>query len=145
MDVPVGRHLRFVPALKCPWCRRRVNSGLFWGKKTLMMHSVTITLSFLPPIPPGLPRKEFQEKMERMIVDEANWLLTATEAKFRVGPCAFRPRRLASTTCGAHPSGARKARHQMNCAISGASNRRGRPDYEHDTGTSAVTINRGSL
>ena len=57
------------------------NSGLFWGKKTLMMHSGTITLSFLPPIPPGLPRKEFQEKMERMIAEEANRLLTVTEAK----------------------------------------------------------------
>jgi hypothetical protein len=36
------------------------NPGLFWGKKTLMMHSGTIMLSFLPPIPPGLPRREFQ-------------------------------------------------------------------------------------
>lgn len=59
------------------------NSGLFWGKKTLMMHSGTITLSFLPPIAPGLPRKEFQEKMERMISDEANRLLTVSEAKVR--------------------------------------------------------------
>ena len=56
------------------------NSGLFWGKKTLMMHSGTITLSFLPPIAPGLPRKEFQEKMERMIVEEAGRLLTVAEA-----------------------------------------------------------------
>jgi len=57
------------------------NSGLFWGKKTLMMHSGTVTLSFLPPIAPGLPRKEFQEKMERMISDEASRLLTVSEAK----------------------------------------------------------------
>src|SRR6187551_2071654 len=57
------------------------NSGLFWGKKTLMMHSGTITLSFLPPIAPGLPRKEFQERMERMIAEEASRLLTVTEAK----------------------------------------------------------------
>ena len=57
------------------------NSGLFWGKKTLMMHSGIITLSFLPPIAPGLPRKEFQEKMERMIFDEASRLLTVSEAK----------------------------------------------------------------
>ena len=51
------------------------NSGLFWGKKTLMIHSGTITLSFLPPIAPGLDRKEFQEKMERMISEEAGRLL----------------------------------------------------------------------
>ena len=39
------------------------NSGLFWGKKTLMIHSGEITLSYLPPIPPGLDRKEFQAKV----------------------------------------------------------------------------------
>jgi 1-acyl-sn-glycerol-3-phosphate acyltransferase len=54
---------------------------LFWGKKTLMMHSGTITLSFLPPIAPGLQRKEFQEKMERMISEEASRLLKVSEAK----------------------------------------------------------------
>jgi 1-acyl-sn-glycerol-3-phosphate acyltransferase len=59
------------------------NSGLFWGKKTLMMHSGTITLSFLPPIAPGLQRKEFQEKMERAIADEAGRLLGVGEAKLR--------------------------------------------------------------
>jgi 1-acyl-sn-glycerol-3-phosphate acyltransferase len=57
------------------------NSGLFWGKKTLMMHAGTITLSFLPPIAPGLPRKAFQEQMERMISEESSRLLTVTEAK----------------------------------------------------------------
>ncbi len=75
LDVPV------VPAA--------CNSGPFWGKKTLMMHSGTITLSFLPPIAPGLPRKEFQEKMERMIAEEANRLLTVTEAKVALA-CAAR-------------------------------------------------------
>jgi 1-acyl-sn-glycerol-3-phosphate acyltransferase len=41
-----------------------------------MMHSGTITLSFLPPIAPGLPRKEVQEKTEWMIAEEAKRLLT---------------------------------------------------------------------
>ena len=57
------------------------NSGLYWGKKTLMIHSGTITLSYLPPIAPGLPRKEFQEKMERLISEEASRLLREGEAK----------------------------------------------------------------
>ena len=51
------------------------NSGLFWGKKTLMIHSGTITLSYLPPIAPGLNRKEFQAKLERLIAEEATRLL----------------------------------------------------------------------
>lgn len=67
LDVPV------VPAA--------CNSGLFWGKKTLMMHSGTITVSYLPPIAPGLNRKAFQEKMERQISEEATRLLGEGEAK----------------------------------------------------------------
>jgi 1-acyl-sn-glycerol-3-phosphate acyltransferase len=57
--------------LEVPVVPAACNSGLFWGKKTLIMRSGTITLSFLPPIAPGLPRREFQEKMERMISEEA--------------------------------------------------------------------------
>jgi 1-acyl-sn-glycerol-3-phosphate acyltransferase len=67
LDVPV------VPAA--------CNSGLFWDKKKLTMHSGIITLSFLLPIAPGLPRKEFQENMELMSSDEASRLLTVSEAK----------------------------------------------------------------
>jgi 1-acyl-sn-glycerol-3-phosphate acyltransferase len=46
-----------------------------------MMHSGTITLSFLPPIAPGLPRKEVQEKTERMIAEEAKRLLTVARGE----------------------------------------------------------------
>ena len=53
------------------------NSGLFWGKKTLMIHSGTITLSYLPPIPPGLERKAFQAQVERVIAEEAGRLIGA--------------------------------------------------------------------
>jgi 1-acyl-sn-glycerol-3-phosphate acyltransferase len=69
--------------LEVPVVPAACNSGLFWGKKTLMMHSGTITLSFLPPIAPGLQRKEFQERMERAITEEASRLLTVSEAKVR--------------------------------------------------------------
>jgi 1-acyl-sn-glycerol-3-phosphate acyltransferase len=57
------------------------NSGLFWGRKTLMIHSGNITLSFLPPIPPGLDRKVFQAEVERVIAAEAARLLQAADAK----------------------------------------------------------------
>jgi len=67
LDVPV------VPAA--------CNSGLFWGKKTLMIHSGTITLSFLPPIAPGLNRKEFQPMLERIISAESERLVGEGEAK----------------------------------------------------------------
>jgi 1-acyl-sn-glycerol-3-phosphate acyltransferase len=57
------------------------NSGLFWGKKTLMIHSGKITLSYLPVIPPGLDRKEFQAKLERVVGEEAGRLAKAADAK----------------------------------------------------------------
>jgi len=57
------------------------NSGLFWGKKTLMIHSGTITLSYLPVIPPGLDRKAFQAKVEQVIAEEAERLIKAAVAK----------------------------------------------------------------
>src|SRR4051794_18026388 len=60
------------------------NSGLFWGKKTFMIHSGTIALSYLAPIAPGLPRKEFQEKLERMISQEAERLIREGEAKVAI-------------------------------------------------------------
>ena len=57
------------------------NSGLFWGKKTLMIHSGQITLSYLPVIPPGLDRKEFQARLEQVIGAEAGRLVKAADAK----------------------------------------------------------------
>lgn len=41
-----------------------LNSGLYWPRRKLIRRPGTITLRFLPPIPPGLPRKEFMERLE---------------------------------------------------------------------------------
>lgn len=65
----IGLDLPVVPAAH--------NSGLFWGKKTWMIHSGLITVRYLPPIPPGLKRKDFQQQMERQIADEATRLIQA--------------------------------------------------------------------
>jgi len=44
-----------------------LNSGLFWGRRAFRKQPGTITIEFLPAIPPGLPRREFmQELQERM-------------------------------------------------------------------------------
>lgn len=59
------------------------DSGLFWGKKTLMIHGGMITLSYLPVIPPGLDRKAFQAKLEQVIAEEAGRLVKAADAKVR--------------------------------------------------------------
>jgi 1-acyl-sn-glycerol-3-phosphate acyltransferase len=87
----VDEPIRFQPAgvaalytnLDVPVLPMAHNSGLFWGKKTLMIHSGCITLSYLPPIPPGLDRKAFQAQLERVIAEEAGRLLGAADATHR--------------------------------------------------------------
>jgi 1-acyl-sn-glycerol-3-phosphate acyltransferase len=54
---------------------------LFWGKKTLMIHNGTVMLSYLPPISPGMNRKEFQPMLEKMISEESERLVAEGEAK----------------------------------------------------------------
>lgn len=40
-----------------------LNSGLFWGRRSLVKRPGVITWQFLPPIEPGLARAEFMEKL----------------------------------------------------------------------------------
>ncbi|MDP6833243.1 MAG: lysophospholipid acyltransferase family protein [Alphaproteobacteria bacterium] len=53
-----------------------LNSGLFWPRRQLLRLSGTIILQFLEPIPPGLPRKEFEALLQERI-ESANLALEA--------------------------------------------------------------------
>ncbi|MEN8721394.1 MAG: lysophospholipid acyltransferase family protein [Alphaproteobacteria bacterium] len=44
-----------------------LNSGLYWGRRSFTKHSGTIVIDVLPPIPPGLKRKAFMERLENDI------------------------------------------------------------------------------
>ena len=44
-----------------------LNSGLFWPRRKFLRWPGTIVLEFLPPIPPGLPRRAFQQRLEAAI------------------------------------------------------------------------------
>ena len=44
-----------------------LNSGLFWPRRRFMRRSGTIVLEFLEPIPPGLPRKDFDTLLKQRI------------------------------------------------------------------------------
>lgn len=44
-----------------------LNSGLFWRRRSFLKRPGTIVLEFLPPIPPGLPRKAFLARLEQAI------------------------------------------------------------------------------
>lgn len=52
-----------------------LNSGLYWGKDAFIKKPGTITISFLPPIPPGLPKSEFLPRLQDAIETESNQLL----------------------------------------------------------------------
>jgi 1-acyl-sn-glycerol-3-phosphate acyltransferase len=44
-----------------------VNSGMFWGRRAFTKRSGRIIAEFLPPIPPGLPRREVMMMLETRI------------------------------------------------------------------------------
>jgi 1-acyl-sn-glycerol-3-phosphate acyltransferase len=51
-----------------------LNSGLFWPRRQFLRRPGTIVISFLEPIPPGLPRKVFQPRLEAAIeMRRGNW------------------------------------------------------------------------
>ncbi len=69
--VAPGQHRPYQPGvaalyghLDLPVVPVALNSGLFWGRRSFIKKSGTITLEFLPAIPPGLSRKAFMAELE---------------------------------------------------------------------------------
>jgi 1-acyl-sn-glycerol-3-phosphate acyltransferase len=54
-------------ALGVPCVPFGLNSGLFWPRRKFLRNPGTIVIEFLPAIPAGLPRKEFQQRLETAI------------------------------------------------------------------------------
>jgi len=52
-----------------------LNSGLYWPRRSLKRYPGTIIVEFLKPIPPGLPRKEFAERLEKAIETASDALI----------------------------------------------------------------------
>lgn len=44
-----------------------LNSGLFWGRRSFIKRPGRVVVEFLPPIPPGLDRREMLAELERRI------------------------------------------------------------------------------
>ena len=85
-----GQRLAYQPgvaalyqALAVPVVPAAVNSGLFWGRRSFVKRAGRITLAFLEPIPPGLPRREMISVLESRI--EAATSALECEAKSRKG------------------------------------------------------------
>ena len=56
-----------------------LNSGLYWPRRSILRYPGTIIVEFLDPIQPGLPRKEFRQRIEAAI-EEASGRLIAEAA-----------------------------------------------------------------
>ena len=55
-----------------------LNSGVYWEKNAFFKKSGTIVIEFLPPIPAGLPKKEFIERLQNVIETASNKLFIDT-------------------------------------------------------------------
>lgn len=53
-----------------------LNSGLYWPRRAFLKKPGQITLEFLPPMPPGLGRRDFTAALERRIEDACARLAT---------------------------------------------------------------------
>lgn len=54
---------------KVPVVPVALNTGYFWPKNDLYRYSGTATFAFLPPIQPGLEKRQFLEVLENTIED----------------------------------------------------------------------------
>lgn len=57
-----------------------LNSGLYWPRRRFMRYPGTIIVEFLEPIPPGLARPEFRDRLEQAIETACNRLLAEAAA-----------------------------------------------------------------
>ena len=62
-------------ALKVACVPVALNSGLVWPRRSFRRYPGTIVVEFLDPIPPGLPKTEFLDRLETAIETASNRLL----------------------------------------------------------------------
>ena len=63
-------------ALDVPCVPFGLNSGLFWPRRKFLRNPGIIVVEFLPAIPAGLPRKEFQKRLEAAIETSSTSLIS---------------------------------------------------------------------
>ena len=66
---------RVYSALDVPCYPVALNTGLFWPRKSFLLHPGKIIVEILPPIEPGLDQDVFFEKVSTTIEDNSNRLI----------------------------------------------------------------------
>ena len=67
--------VRLYTGLNVPVVPVALNSGLFWGRNSLLLRPGTARARFLPPIPPGLDTETFHARLTEAIETETNRLI----------------------------------------------------------------------
>ena len=67
-------------ALGVPCVPFGLNSGLFWPRRKFLRNPGTIVVEFMPVIPAGLPRKEFQQRLQTAIETNSTKLISEARA-----------------------------------------------------------------
>jgi 1-acyl-sn-glycerol-3-phosphate acyltransferase len=70
-------------ALGIPCVPVALNSGVFWPRRSFVRRPGTVVVEFLDPIPPGLPKAEFLERLIASIETASARLLAGTKAEER--------------------------------------------------------------
>jgi 1-acyl-sn-glycerol-3-phosphate acyltransferase len=68
-------------ALGVPVVPVALNSGCFWPRRAFLKRPGTIVLRLLPPIPPGLPRQDFEPRLKQAIERDSRELAAMAETQ----------------------------------------------------------------
>ncbi|MFV3131205.1 lysophospholipid acyltransferase family protein [Niveispirillum sp. KHB5.9] len=83
--------------LDVPLVPMALNSGVFWGRKTFIKRPGLITIEFLPPIPPGLPKDVALFELEARLESASNRLAMAVGGPATLNPNTATPGRASVT------------------------------------------------
>ncbi len=88
--IPPGEQREYHPGVAAVYARTKapvvpvaLNSGLFWGRRSFQKKPGVITLEFLPPMPPGLKRRQFMEDLRGRIEGATENLVAEARQRFQ--------------------------------------------------------------
>lgn len=78
-------------ALRVPCVPLALNSGMLWPRRSLIRKPGTVVVEILDPIPPGLPKAEFMQRLQAEIETASNRLIAEAEGRQPAAQGAVNP------------------------------------------------------